>query len=70
LEQVDVVAVAVKRTADPTVAPLLGLLTVTPANAEVASAAMKPTHKKVLLMLPGSPKFCLICFCNGRDGTD
>jgi hypothetical protein len=51
LEQVEVVAVAVKRTADPTVAPLLGLLTVTPANAEVANVAMTHTNKQVLLML-------------------
>jgi hypothetical protein len=51
LEQVEVVAVAVKRTADPTVAPLLGLLTVTPANAEVANVAMTHTNTQVLLMM-------------------
>lgn len=49
-EHVPLVAVATKLTGDPTVAPLLGLLTVTPANAEVAKAVIRQICTQSLFM--------------------
>ena len=50
MEQVELVAVATKLTVEPTVAPLDGLLTVTPANAEVAKAVMRQICTQSLFM--------------------
>ena len=49
-EQVAEVALATKLTGDPTEAPFPGLLTVTPANAEVARVATKQTYAQRLFM--------------------
>jgi hypothetical protein len=45
-------ALATKLTGEPTVAPLTGLLTVTPARAVVATPAIRQTYTQRLLM-PG-----------------
>ena len=49
-EQVAVLALAKKTTGEPTVAPLLGLLTLTPASAPVAKATIRQTYTQRLLM--------------------
>ena len=49
-EQVEVLALATKLTGEPTLAPLLGLLTVTPPQAEVAKAATIKMYKQSLSM--------------------
>jgi len=49
-EQVAEVAEATKLTGEPSVAPLWGLLTVTPAKAEVAKAATRQTHTQSRFM--------------------
>jgi len=49
-EQVALVAVATKLIGEPTVAPLFGLLTVTPAKAEVAKAVIRQISTQSLFM--------------------
>jgi hypothetical protein len=50
-----VVALATKCTGDETVAPLLGLVTVTPANAEAAKVAMAKKYTCNFLIKRFSP---------------
>jgi hypothetical protein len=50
LEQVALLALATKLTGEPTLAPLLGLLTVTPPQADVAKAAMIKMYEQSLFM--------------------
>jgi hypothetical protein len=49
-EQVEVLALATKLTGEPTLAPLPGLLTVTPPQADVAKAAMIKMYEQSLFM--------------------
>jgi hypothetical protein len=49
-EQVALLALAIKLTGEPTLAPLPGLLTVTPPQAEVARAAMIKMYEQSLSM--------------------
>ena len=68
-EQVEVLALATKLTGAPTLAPLAGLLTVTPAQAEVAKAATRKMYKQSLYHGCGiSPTFwiCLLEVGAGR----
>ena len=60
LAQVALLAGARPRTGEPTVAPLTGLLTVTPANAEVAKAATR--QKYTYNFITAVVSFCWICF--------
>jgi hypothetical protein len=56
-EQVEVLALATKLTGEPTLAPLPGLLTVTPAKADVANAATRKMYKQSRSMAVGFPQF-------------
>jgi len=49
-EQVALLALATKLTCEPTLAPLLGLLTVTPPQAEVAKAATRKMYRQSRFM--------------------
>jgi hypothetical protein len=61
-EHVVVPALATKLTGEPTWVPLLGLLTVTPAQAEAAKAAIIKMDKQSLPMAADFPNFLDFCF--------